>query len=381
MEEIMAQSQLAVKKYFGKLRDPRIQRRKKHLLLDIVVITLCGVISGCNDWQQIVTFGRGRLEWLKRFLRLPHGIPSHDTFERVFDLLDPQAFQACFRAWMQALHEALGLCQIAIDGKTLRGSAVGDLKGLHLVSAWATANGLSLGQVAVAEKSNEIPAIPKLLELLDVQGALVTMDAMGCQKEIAAKIVERGGDYVLTVKDNQPALFAEIQDSFEKALQTDFAGLQHDMYQTEGRGHGRKETRIYHIITDPELPCKTDWAKLRVIGMCCNVCIREGQESGEVRFFIGSRKANAKVYGKTLRNHWGIENHLHWQLDVSFYEDNNRVRKRHEAENLALVRRLAVSLLKRHPDKRSIACKRLLAALDPAFLEKVLSGTGNQGKI
>jgi predicted transposase YbfD/YdcC len=377
----MATPLLTVKKYFGKLKDPRIQRRKKHLLLDIVAIALCGVISGCNDWQQIVTFGRSRQDWLKKFLRLPHGIPSHDTFERVFDLLDPKAFQACFRAWMQALHEALDLCPIAIDGKTLRGSAVGDLKGLHLVSAWATTNGLSLGQVAVAEKSNEIPAIPKLLELFDVQGALVTIDAMGCQKEIAAKIVEKGGDYLLTVKDNQPTLFAEIQDTFQEALEQDFAGLQYDTYQTKDRGHGRKETRTYHVITDPKIPSKTEWSQLSVIGMCCSECTRAGKTSGEIRFFIGSRKAKATVYGKTLRNHWGIENQLHWQLDVSFCEDNNRVSKRHEAENLALVRRLAVSLLRQNQDKGSIACKRLLAALDPAFLEKVLSGTGNSGKV
>jgi predicted transposase YbfD/YdcC len=381
MEEIMTHSHLGIKRYFGKLKDPRLKRRRKHLLLDVIAIALCGVISGCNDWQQVVTFARSRHGWLKKFLCLSEGIPSHDTFERVFDRLDPQAFQACFRAWMQALHKELGLSQIAIDGKTLRGSAAGALKGLHLVSAWATANCLSLGQVAVDEKSNEIPAIPKLLELLDVNGALVTIDAMGCQKEIAAKIVERGGDYLLTVKDNQPTLLAEIQDRFEKALEGDFAGVQHDTYKTSDRGHGRQETRYYHTITDPELPCKDEWAQLRVIGMCCSETIHDGKTSSEVRFFIGSRKAGAKVYGKALRNHWGIENTLHWQLDVSFDEDKNRVSKRHGAENLALVRRLALSLLKQHPDKRSIACKRLLAALNPAFLEEVLCGVGNTGKV
>ena len=182
----------AVKKFFRKLRDPRVPRRKRHLLLDIVVITICATICGCNDWQQIETFARARHDWLKTFLRLPAGIPSHDTFERVFERLDPEEFQACFRDWMQALHEALGLSQIAIDGKTLRGSGVGGVKALHLVSAWATANCLSLGQIAVDEKSNEIPAIPKLLELLDLHGALVTIDAMGCQKAIAAKIVAGG---------------------------------------------------------------------------------------------------------------------------------------------------------------------------------------------
>jgi len=218
------------------------------LLLDIVVITICGVICGCDDWQQIETFARARRDWLKKFLRLPHGIPSHDTLERVFDRLNPQAFQTCFRKWMQALHQALGLSQIAIDGKTLCGSGVGGRKALHLVSAWATANHLSLGQVAVAEKSNEIPAIPQLLELLDVHGALVTIDAMGCQKEIAAKILEGGGDYVLTVKDNQPTLLAGIQDCFDKALEQDFAGVKQDGYQTQERGHGREELRYYHII-------------------------------------------------------------------------------------------------------------------------------------
>lgn len=378
----MAYPHLAIKKYFRKLRDPRIHRHKRHLLLDIIVITICAVICGCNDWQQIETFARARQDWLRKFLRLPNGIPSHDTFERVFDRLDPQAFQACFRAWMQALHEALGLSQIAIDGKTLRGSGVGGLKALHLVSAWATANGLSLGQIAVDEKSNEIPAIPKLLELLDLHGALVTIDAMGCQKEIAAKIVEGGGDYVLTVKDNQPSLLADIQACFEKALEQDFAGVHHDSYETEDRGHGRQERRYYDIILDPPaLSVQADWQGLRVIGMCYCECVRDGKITGELRYFIGSRKAKAKVYGQALRNHWGIENNLHWQLDVSFLEDQNRVSKRHGAENLALVRRLALSLLQQHPDKRSLACKRLLAALDPDFLTEVLRGEANLGKV
>lgn len=378
----MTQPHGAIKTYFRKLRDPRVRRRKRHLLLDIVVIALCAVISGCDDWQQIETFGRARHDWLKTFLRLPHGIPSHDTFERVFDRLDPQAFQACFRDWMQALHDALGLSQIAIDGKTLRGSGVGGVKALHLVSAWAAANYLSLGQVAVDEKSNEIPAIPKLLELLDINGALATIDAMGCQKEIAAKIVAGKGDYVLTVKDNQPNLLADIQTCFEKALDKDFVGVQHDSYATEERGHGRQETRSYDIITDPtDMPSRADWEGLRVIGMCYCECLRDGKTTSELRFFIGSRKAKAKAYGQALRNHWGIENNLHWQLDVSFNEDKNRVSKRHGAENLALLRRLALSLLKQHPDKRSIACKRLLAALDPAFLTEVLQTDGDPGKI
>jgi predicted transposase YbfD/YdcC len=312
---------------------------------------------------------------------LPHGIPSHDTFERVFDRLDPQAFQACFRQWMEALSAALDIQHIAIDGKTLRGSARGVLGALHLVSAWATANHVSLGQVAVAEKSNEIPAIPTLLERLELEGALVTVDAMGCQKDIAAKIIERGGDYVLTVKDNQPKLLTDIQERFEAAFHNDFAGVKHDEYFTEERGHGREEKRHYLILTKPseadEWPA---WPGAKVIGMCSSERTLGDKTSTEVRYFIGSKRASAKTYGQALRNHWGIENGLHWQLDVTFGEDKSRVAKRHGAENLGLLRRLALTLLKQHPEKRSIACKQLLAALDTAFLEEVLRGGINSGK-
>jgi predicted transposase YbfD/YdcC len=377
----MAQPHLAVKKYFRKLHDPRCQRRKRHLLLDILIITLCAVICGCNDWQQIVTFAHARHDWLKTFLQLPNGIPAHDTFERVFDRLDPQEFQACFREWMQALHEALGLSQIAIDGKTLRGSGNHGRKALHLISAWATANCLSLGQIAVDEKSNEIPAIPKLLELLDLHGALVTIDAMGCQKAIAAKIVEGGGDYVLTVKENQEHLQADIRAALNLAYESNFAGLEYDTYETQERSHGRQEYRCYAVLhcTDG-IRQAADWARLTTIGLCYSERTLDGVTSEELRYFIGSRKASAKIYGQALRNHWGIENKLHWQLDVTFDEDKNRVSKRHGAENLALVRRLALSLLQQHADKHSLPCKRLLAAFDPAFLKEVLCGDGNPGR-
>jgi predicted transposase YbfD/YdcC len=377
----MAVPHLTIKKYFGKLKDPRIERGKKHRLLDIIAISLCGVICGCNDWQQIVVFGHGRLEWLKKFLALPNGIPSHDTFERVFDRIDPQAFQSCFRSWMQALHEALGLSQIAIDGKTLRGSARGELKGLHLVSAWATANGVSLGQVAVAEKSNEIPAIPKLLELLEVEGALITIDAMGCQKEIAQAIVDRKANYVLTVKDNQPTLRANLENYFEKAMENDFAGMQHSSYETEDQSHGRKETRCYDIIVNPPDFNAPEWPSLKVIGVCCRERTDQGHTSNERVYFIGSKKASAKAYGKALRDHWTIENNLHWQLDVSFDEDHNRVSRRRGAENLAVLRRLTLTLLKQHSSKESIACKRLRAALEPDFLREILTIDGNLDKV
>jgi predicted transposase YbfD/YdcC len=368
---------LSILKHFGRLRDPRRAHRRLHLLQDIIVISLCAVLAGAQDWQEIETFGRKRREWLQRFLPLPHGIPSHDTFERVFDRLNPQAFQACFRAWVQAVQEGLSIKHVAIDGKTLRGSGSAKLGALHLVSAWATAQRLSLGQVAVDAKSNEITAIPELLDLLDVHGALVTIDAMGCQKAIAQKIRDRGADYILTVKDNQEHLLDDIQQTLAQALDQNFSGYEHDSYTTRERGHGRQEYRSYTVLHHTDgLRHRDEWAGLTTIGMCLSERTIQGKTTSEVRYFIGSRKASAKTYGKALRNHWGIENTLHWQLDVNFAEDHNRVTKRNAAENLALLRRLTVSLLQAHPAKLSIAKKRFAAALDPEFLEEILRGDG-----
>src|SRR5437773_2615989 len=239
---------LAIAPYFAKLKGPRRAHRRLHHLQDIIVIALGAVIAGAQDWQQIETFGRKRRTWLGGFLELRHGIPSHDTFERVFDRLKPQAFQACFREWVQAVTAALQIKHVAIDGKTLRSSGSAKLGPLHLVSAWATAQHLSLGQVAVDTKSNEITAIPALLDLLDLNGALVTIDAMGCQKAIAQKIVDQGGHYALTVKDNQEHLLADIQQVLAKGFETDFAGLDHDTFVTRGRGHGREEYRCYTVV-------------------------------------------------------------------------------------------------------------------------------------
>lgn len=363
---------LSIPNYFRKLKDPRRAHRRLHLLQDIIVIALCAVIAGAQDWQEIETFGRKRRDWLKRFLKLSNGTPAHDTFERVFDRLKPQAFQACFRKWVQAVQETLQIKHVAIDGKTLRGSGSAKLGQLHLVSAWATAQRLSLGQVAVDDKSNEITAIPALLELLDLNGALVTIDAMGCQKAIAQKILDQGGDYILTVKDNQEHLLADIQQSLVEACESDFAGLDYDTHETRERGHGREEHRCYTVLHHTAgLRHAGDWAGLTTIGMCCSERTIHGVNSEEVRYFIGSKKATAKVYGKALRNHWGIENSLHWQLDVTFDEDHNRVSKRNAAENLALLRRLILSLVQAHPAKLSIAKKRFAAALDPEFLEEI----------
>src|SRR6266851_2199250 len=262
---------LSITKLFTKLKDPRRRHRRLHHLQDIIVIALCAVIAGAQDWQDIETFGRQRRDWLQRFLALPHGIPSHDTFERVFDRLKPQAFQACFRHWVQAVSAALRIKHVAIDGKTLRGSGSAKLGSLHLVSSWATAQHLTLGQVAVAAKSNEITAIPALLELLDLNGALVTIDAMGCQKAIAQKIVDQGGHYALTVKDNQPHLLADIQQALAKAFDSDFAGLEHDLYETRDHGHGRDEYRCYTVLhSTAGIRQAADWAHLTTIGMCYN---------------------------------------------------------------------------------------------------------------
>ena len=370
-------SDLSVRKHFATLKDPRRRHRRLHRLQDIITIALCAVIAGAQDWQEIETFGRKRRAWLKRFLPLPHDIPSHDTFERVFDRLDPQAFQACFREWARAVQQALPVKQVAIDGKTLRGSGSAELGPLHLVSAWATGQGLSLGQVAVGAESNEITAIPALLDLLEVRGALVTLDAMGCQKAIAQKVIDRGADYVLTVKDNQEHLLDDIQEALGRALDTNFAGVEHDTYTTHERGHGRQEYRSYTVLHHTDgLRQRDDWARLTTIGLCLSERTIKGETTSEVRYFIGSRKASARTYGKALRNHWRIENSLHWQLDVNFDEDRNRVSKRNGAENLALLRRLTLSLLQAHPAKLSIAKKRFAAALDPDFLDEILRGDG-----
>jgi predicted transposase YbfD/YdcC len=368
---------LSIPKFFARLPDPRRAHRRLHRLQDIIVIALCAVIAGAQDWQQVVTFGRKRLSWLRGFLELPHGIPSHDTFERVFGRLKPQAFQACFRDWVQAVSAALRIKHIAIDGKALCGSAAAKLGPLHLVSAWATAQHLSLGQGAVDAKSNAITAIPALLELLELNGALVTIDAMGCQKAIARKIIDQGGHYALTVKGNQEHLLEDIRQAFLKALGTHFAGLDHDVYQTRERGHGRQGYRCYTALHSTEGIRQADaWAGLTTIGMCYSERTVKGETATEVRYFIGDKRAGAKYYARGLRNHWGIENNLHWQLDVNFGEDGNRVQKRNAAENLALLRRLTLSLLKAHPSKDSIAKKRFAAALDPSFLEEILRGDG-----
>jgi predicted transposase YbfD/YdcC len=371
-----------IKKCFRWLPEPRVVGRSRHLLIDIVVIAICGVIADCDDWSDIVQFGQNREAWFRRFLKLPHGIPSHDTFERVFAALDSRAFQRCCLKWFTMVGEVLSLGHIAIDGKTLRGSGSSAFRPLHVVSAWATEANLTLGQVAVDKKSNEIKAIPKLLELLDLHGALVTIDAMGCQKEIAKNIVDRGGDYILTVKANQAKLLADIQATVEKALAGEFQPGVVRQLTTREEGHGRQEDRSYVVIENVEgLRDRKSWAKVAVVGMCGRERTVAGKTTTEVDYFIGSRRMSARKYAQALRGHWGIENNLHWQLDVSFGEDNSRIQEPHAAENFGVLRKNALSLLKRNPAKKSIARKRKAAALDTAFLEEILVGGANIDKI
>ncbi len=377
-------SKVAIKNHFVSLKDPRVRRRTQHRLIDIIVIAICGVIAECDSWREIELFAQQRAPWFKRFLSLKNGIPSHDTLERVFDRIDSRAFSYCFVQWVKAISECLPVGHIAIDGKTARRSFghTSGLGPLHLVSAWATQQHLTLGQVAVDGKSNEITAIPQLLEMLDLKGALVTLDAMGCQKDIAAKIVAGKGDYLLTVKENQERLHEDIQATVEQALDGDLPPANVSQHETRDRGHGREEMRSYVVVNCLDhIRDRALWSKLRVVGMCYSERTVKGKTSAETRYFIGSRPRSARWYGQALRNHWSIENSLHWQLDVTFNEDDSRVQKRHAADNLSQLRRGAVSLLKQNCSKLSLRGKRKKASLNTDFLVEILRGCQQPEKL
>jgi predicted transposase YbfD/YdcC len=365
---------------FGDLHDCRREHLRLHDLWDIIALTICAVICGADNWVEIERYGRRKRHWLQGFLQLPNGIPSHNTLGRVFDLINPAAFERCFGAWTQALVQATAGRLINIDGKTLRGStAAGNGRAaLHLVSAWANANHLVLGQVAVADKSNEITAIPELLQLIDVTGAVVTIDAMGCQKEIAAKIVAGGGDYVLALKDNQPTLANDVAELLCAGLDNDFAEVRHEDLTTRDKDHGRVETRHYHQVKLPRawLEQHPGWKKLQTVGMVFSERqVGAGEPTGETRYYLSSLPLGVKRFAEAVRGHWGIENNLHWVLDVSFDEDANRTRTEHGPANLALMRRIAASLLKQETTaKGGMKCKRKQAGWDNQYLLKVLDG-------
>jgi predicted transposase YbfD/YdcC len=358
---------------FAELPDPRVDRTKKHRLDDILAIALCAVICGADSFEEIERFGQAKETWLRRFLTLPNGIPSHDTFNRVLAALDRKKFAECFGKWMADLCQATGLRPIAVDGKAVRSAPADTFSGcLHLVSAWATENGLALGQVAVADGSHEIAAIPELLGALDLKGALVTLDAAGCQTEIIRQIRTQGGDYLAAVKGNQPSLQKAVGAAFDRACEEEFAGC--SMASAVEDGHGRHEERYVAVIRDPEgLP--GGWADVRAVA----VVGRERQVKGArnastAHYYITSLRCGAKKLAGYVRGHWGIENGLHWCLDVTFAEDANRTRDRNAGANLGVIRRVAASLLKQDPGRGSIKAKRLSAALDEKYLERVLHG-------
>jgi len=378
-------SPVDVRSYFAELPDPRVERSKRHGLLDIVTIALCAVICGADTWVDIAQFGQAKEAWLRSFLALPHGIPCHDTFGRVFARLDPEAFERCFLAWVQAMVGAPGAQVVAVDGKTLRRSHDRD-KGkaaLHLVSAWATASHLVLGQVATEAKSNEITAIPLLLSALDLHGCTVTIDAMGCQTAIAKQIIAQGGEYVLALKDNQPTLAAAVTDTFALARQTAFADLDvrdHADLRTVDKDHGRLELRRYWTISDPAILAYLDptgaWAGLRSIGMVESERRVGTQVSVEARYYLSSHRGapTAAGFAGAVRSHWGIENQLHWVLDIAFREDESRTRVGHSAHNLAVLRHIALNLLRHeHSARCGLKAKRLMAGWDERYLATVLA--------
>jgi len=367
-----------IQEHFAGLTDPR-RRKVTYPLINVVTIALCAVLCGADDFVSIAGWGRLKKAWLSKFLDLSSGVPSHDRFNAILGALKPAEFEQCLLSWITALHQISGGQLVAIDGKTLRRSfdAASSKSAIHMVSAWATAHHISLGQVVTDEKSNEITAIPKLLEILELSGALVTIDAMGCQTEIAQKIVELGADYVLAVKRNQPTLHEGIAEFFDEQLEQDFAEVKVSRHHTREKGHGRQEERHYAVCPLPEdLPDAERWPKLKAIGVAISDTLRGGKNSCHVRYYILSRRMSARSFAAAVRGHWGIENCLHWQLDVSFQEDQCRVRKGHADANLSLLRRAALSLLKNnHSRKLGVKNKRLSAGWDEDYLRELLLGT------
>jgi predicted transposase YbfD/YdcC len=370
-----APSPLDIPGHFANLPDPRHPAfRDHHLFGDIVAIALCAVLSGATSWDTIASFGERKEKWLRSLgLKLPNGVPAHDTYNRIFSAIGPRAFQDCFNRWLCAVCDTLGVVHVPIDGKTLRGSRGPEGTCLHLVSAWAAEGRLTLAQVAVADKSNEITAIPQLLRVLDLEGALVSIDAMGCQKEIAREVLAAGGDYLLAVKENQPTLYTDIEAAFAKAQRRGFVGVRHDTFASEETGHGRHEERQYTVLYDLDgLSTKEDWQGLAAIVRVERRRRVGDKESNEVAYYISSSTAAAVVLARGIRLHWGIENGCHWVLDVVFGEDRSRVRQGHAAENLAWLRKMVLALLGQERRKASYRTMQFELAIDDDYRLQLL---------
>jgi predicted transposase YbfD/YdcC len=362
--------QSCLEKYFGEIPDPRVERTRAHQLLDIIAIALLAVLAGADSWVAIETYGNAKRSWLESFLALPNGIPSHDTFARVFARLNPEAFEASFQQWIQALVSTLGAQLIAIDGKTVKGSydREGGIKALQLVSAWASEHRLVLGQCAVASKSNEITAIPVLLEQLALSGCIVSIDAMGTQSAIAEQITQQQADYILALKGNHPTLLEQAQIGFETAQ----AHPGKDVDQSQHRIESRTIWRIpaAQVFSQNQLQ---QWAGLQSLVVVHSQRRLWNKDTSETRYFLSSLSADAQTFARYIRAHWGVENQLHWVLDVVFQEDASRIRKDHAPRNMSLLRRLALNLLRQEPSKGSLAMKRYRAGLDNQFMLQILS--------
>jgi predicted transposase YbfD/YdcC len=370
--------------YFAELEDPRSPINRHHPLSSVLVIALMAVLAGAAGPTAIAKWAAMKEEFLGKVLDLPHGVPRKDVFRRVLMVLKPAAFQACFVNWLQELRDAAAAATgveqpvLAVDGKTARRShdRKNGLGALHSVSVWASEYGLSLGQVACAEKSNEITAIPELLRLVDLKGAIITIDAMGTQKAIAAQIIEGEADYLLAVKGNQKTLYQAVMEAINKEWENDFADVRASQLQTSERAHGREETRTYIQMAVPSsLPGLELWKGLKSIGVVVSDCVRNGEKTDEVRFYISSLDVNVKRFAHAVRSHWGIENSCHWSLDVTYREDESRIREKHLRENFAWINRLTLSLLKQHPGRDSLAMKRRSCGWSDDFLLQVLTGS------
>jgi len=361
--------------HFKVLPDPRCPVNRRHTLGDIIVLSIAAVLCGADGWVEIEQFAHAKEAWFRQFLSLENGIPSHDTFGRVFALLDPKAFEACFRSWVASISDFIPGEVIAIDGKTLRRShdRGSGLAALHLVSAWAAANRVVLGQVATEAKSNEITAIPRLLELLRIKDCIVTIDAMGCQTKIAEQILAQEGDYVLALKGNQGTRAEEVEEAFIDADAKAYAGMDSSFLETREHGHGRTETRRYRTLGDlSAVPRSALWEGMNMIGMVESERTLDGNTTHETRFYIGSIGTDVTCFARAVRSHWGIENELHWCLDVAFREDDCRVREPAARENLAVLRHITLTRLKQDNTKLGIKNKRKKAGWDEAYLAKLL---------